>query len=191
MQRLLLRLPVRIGPFRPATALAVAVALLVLVVLLIARACSDGTQAAHDGRPPVTASSSAGASGSASIATDGDDGEGLDQPGDASPSVAPGQPAPTTVADAVATAWVQRTLPADRWLAGLRPWMTPAALDSLAEADPNSVPAERVTGTAQVILSDVSFAQCRVPLDFGSLRLRLLSQTDGRWLVDGIAWDRS
>lgn len=191
MRRLLRHLPVRIGPFRSTTVLAAAAAVIVAAVVIVARVVGGDTGPGRGDRPPAVAAASAGASGSPSVATDGDDGESLNQPVDASPSVAPGRAGPTSVAAAFAAAWVRRTLPADRWLAGLRPWTTPAALASLNRADPNGVPAERVTGAAQVVLSDVGWAQCRVPLDFGDLQLRLVGQPDGRWLVDGIAWTRS
>jgi hypothetical protein len=183
------RLPPRIGSFSTSSVIVVAVAVVIVVVLLVARACGSTNSPTRGGGRSAAAAS---ASGSASTGgdTDGADGAG-DQPPDASPSVAAGQAAPTVVAEAFAHAWVLRTLPGDQWRAGLQPLTTPAAFASLAGVDPLDVPAERVTGGAQIVLSDVGFAQCQVPLDFGSLQLRVLSQPDGRWLVDGIGWDRS
>ncbi len=188
------QLPPRIGPFRTSSAIAAAIAVLVVVVLLIARACGAGDDpgAGSDRSRTTGPAAPATSSSSAGTAIDGDDDDGAGaQPPDVAPSVAVGRPAPTAVAEAFAQAWVQRTLPGDQWRARLQPLTTPAAFASLTDVDPLGVPAERVTGHAKVVLSDAGFALCLVPLDFGDLELRLLSQPDGRWLVDSISWNRS
>jgi hypothetical protein len=56
--------------------------------------------------------------------------------------------------------------------------------------DPQNVPANRVTGEAKLIPQATAIAEVEIPLDAGTLRLRLVGP-DGRWHVDGIDWSRS
>ncbi len=122
--------------------------------------------------------------------TAADDGESVPLP---TPTLvtSPGAAAPDQVATAFATAWVNhRGVAADRWLAGLRPYATAALAAKLAGADPATVPADRVTGPAKLIPRAESFVDAAVPVDSGTLRLRLVA-TGGRWFVDGVDWERT
>ena len=57
-------------------------------------------------------------------------------------------------------------------------------------ADLAGVPAERMTGTAVLQDRGASYVEAASPVDSGTVRLRLLA-TNGRWLVDGVDWERS
>jgi len=104
---------------------------------------------------------------------------------------ASGAAAPEAVATAFATAWVHhRGVDAKQWLNGLRPHATAALVTKLTGADPEGVPADRVTGAVKLVPRGETFTEAAVPVDSGTLRLRLIA-TDGRWYVDGVDWERA
>jgi hypothetical protein len=47
-----------------------------------------------------------------------------------------------------------------------------------------------MTGPAVVQNRAAQFVEVTLPVDSGTVRLRLLS-TNGRWLVDGVDWERA
>ena len=127
--------------------------------------------------------------------TAGDDGvvesaPGTDPTAEPVVTVKPGTPAPLDVANAFAAAWLDRDATPERWYAGLLPHATADLAERLAGVDPSGVPAERTTGPANIIPRGEQFLEMVYPLDVGNLRLRLVAP-DGRWLVDGVDWERT
>lgn len=120
--------------------------------------------------------------------TAGDDGvEGPEET--ASPVVKPGTPDPVTVARAFATAWLHhRGVTAKAWHDGLVPHATAALADKLAGVQPESVPADELTGEPTQVPQADSLVEVTFPVDSGTLKLRLVAP-DGKWLVDGVDWD--
>jgi hypothetical protein len=176
MQRLLRMLGTRYG-------LALLAAVVVLAVVGVFRGVA-GTQPAPRSGPVPDA-------GSASPLP-ADDDDGLDTTeSPPAPVTSPGAPSPESVAASFATAWLHSTgVTADQWRRGLKPYATDALLTKLKDTDPAGVPAERITGPAELIPRDVGLVEAVIPVDSGRLRLRLLA-TDGRWLVDGVDWERA
>lgn len=108
-----------------------------------------------------------------------------------SPYVSPGTAAPAKVAKAFAQAWVDHLdVSADDWYAGLLPHCTENLAAKLSGVDPAVVPADRLTGDPTVIPYAENVVDVAIPVDSGRLRLRLTT-TDGRWLVDGVDWERA
>lgn len=108
-----------------------------------------------------------------------------------SPYVSPGTAAPSKVAKAFAEAWVDhRGVSADNWYAGLLPHCTENLAAKLTGVDPVVVPADRITGEPTLIPYAENVVDVAIPVDSGRLRLRLTT-TDGRWLVDGVDWERA
>ena len=110
-------------------------------------------------------------------------------------AVAPG---PSTYADDAAlraaastftTAWLQRNLPAAKWLDGLRPLATQRLIDNLTGVDPLDVPAIEAAGQPAVLLRSDLYAQVRVPIDAEAVLLGMVKQSDS-WLVDTVDQDR-
>lgn len=121
--------------------------------------------------------------------TAGEDGV-VSPPAAVQPVTSPGARPPEGVATAFATAWVShRGKDSTAWVGGLRPHATRSLVDKLVGVDPAGVPADRITGAAQVIPHGESFVEVAIPVDSGSLRLRLIAD-GGRWLVDGVDWAR-
>ncbi|HYN92778.1 MAG TPA: hypothetical protein VES42_02885 [Pilimelia sp.] len=122
--------------------------------------------------------------------TAGDDGVVASRPAPA-PVTSPGTAKPLSVARAFALAWLDhRDVPADTWHAGMLPHSTEALSRKLAGVDPAGVPADRITGAPTLIPLAESVADVNVPIDAGTLRLRLVAP-EGRWLVDGVDWVRA
>lgn len=121
----------------------------------------------------------------------GDDGEVEDAVEPApSPSLSASAADPSAVAMDFAQAWLHHAgVTPDRWLADLSPHATPALVAKLKGADPAGVPADRVTGAVQINTRDPSLVEASIPVDSGTLRLRLLVDK-GRWRVDGVDWER-
>lgn len=121
--------------------------------------------------------------------TPGDDGEVSPAPVP-QPVTSSGAATPDKVATAFATAWVDhRGKDSASWLRGLRPHSTSSLLDKLSGVDPVGVPADRLAGAVQLVPRGESFVEALVPVDSGLLRLRLIAG-GGRWLVDGVDWER-
>ena len=106
------------------------------------------------------------------------------------PSTGPGAAAPADVAADFARAWLAHDgVTGDQWRAGLAKYATPALLARLKETDPASVPASRIAGAVSLQSRGTTFVEVAIPLDNGLLQLRLLGP-NGRWLVDGLSWER-
>jgi hypothetical protein len=105
------------------------------------------------------------------------------------PSTSPGAVTPQAVAMSFATAWLHTDgVPAAAWRATLHPMSTARLDGELADADPQTVPAQRLTGPVALTDHASTYAQARVPTDAGTLILSLLA-TSGRWRVDAIDWN--
>ncbi|MFC0030713.1 hypothetical protein ACFFMM_14420 [Micromonospora chaiyaphumensis] len=120
----------------------------------------------------------------------GDDGVLSSPPAAVAPKTRPGEATPEQTAGRFTTAWL--TGPgstAEAWQSRLRPLSTPALLEKMTGADPETVPARRVTGAVTLRARTESFVEALVPLDDGRLRLELVAP-DGRWLVDAVDWER-
>lgn len=103
----------------------------------------------------------------------------------------PGTAAPAAVAFAFASAWVDhRGVSARKWYEGLRPHITENLAADLEGVDPQSVPADKISGRPELEAVGDGLADATVTADTGTLTLRLVGP-DGHWLVDGIDWDPS
>ncbi|MGC9670325.1 hypothetical protein ACNTMW_27750 [Planosporangium sp. 12N6] len=108
----------------------------------------------------------------------------------APPVTSPGAPEPAAVATEFVHAWLAHEgVTAEQWRAGFARYATPALRDKLKDTDPARVPAQRATGPVVLQNRAPTFVEASVPLDSGTVRLRLLA-TNGRWLVDGVDWGR-
>ena len=77
-----------------------------------------------------------------------------------------------------------------QWRQGFAKYVTAALLDKLKDTDPAGVPASRTTGPVTLHNRATTFVEAVVPVDSGTLTLRLLA-TNGRWQVDGVDWERT
>ncbi|GAA4460778.1 hypothetical protein GCM10023170_062440 [Phytohabitans houttuyneae] len=171
------------GLLRSRVGVALVLAIVVLGVVGAAKLLSDSS-----GAPP-------GLSGapkqpiltvSATIANDG-----LASPEPTpSPKISEGTAVPATVAEAFGRAWVNhQDVTAEEWYAGLLPHCTETLAEKLAGVDPAGVPADRLTGKPVLIPYADQIVDATIRVDSGLLRLRLTA-VEGRWLVDGIDWER-
>jgi hypothetical protein len=172
------------GLLRSRVGVALVLAVVVLGVVGAAKLLSDtrspepGLNGAPD-QPILTVS-----------ATLADDGLASPEP-TPSPKVSPGTAVPATVAKAFGKAWVShRDVTAEEWYSGLLPHCTEALAKKLADVDPAVVPADRLTGEPVLIPYADQIVDATIRVDSGLLRLRLTA-VDGRWLVDGIDWERA
>jgi hypothetical protein len=109
----------------------------------------------------------------------------------APPVTSPGAPEPATVAAEFTRAWLAHDgVTAEQWRAGFAKFATRALRDKLKDTDPAGVPAQRITGDVVLQSHSASFVEASIPVDSGTVRLRLLA-TNGRWLVDGVDWGRA
>lgn len=164
--------------------IALVLALLVLGVVGITRAVAGPYRATTLGPAvePSTSSSVDPTAGNDSVLTP-------DSP--ASPVTSPGAAEPATVATEFVQAWLNHTgVTAEQWRAGFARYATSALRNKLKDTDPAGVPAQRITGQAVVQDQAARFMEVSLPVDSGTVLLRLIS-TDGRWLVDGVDWERS
>jgi hypothetical protein len=168
-------------PVRPRTA--VAFALLAVVGLVVAIGKLLG------GDPPPTLPD-----GSSQISTI-DPTTGNDSVVNLDPSPSLKQPASGQQALSVATSfaenWINKNRSASSWRGSLQPLSTKTLTTELAGADPISVPAQRISGPATTEVHAETSADVIFPTDAGKLRLRLVFGAEGRWLVDGIDWERA
>lgn len=120
----------------------------------------------------------------------GDDGVATSEGPPSATSIS-GVPAPEKVAVDFASAWLRSTgVTSAQWVKGLEPFSTKRLLEQFKDADPTSVPAESIRGPATVRARDDQLVDVDIPVTPGTLKLRLLV-TNGRWLVDGVSWERS
>jgi hypothetical protein len=164
--------------------LAVIGVVLVVIVVGVARAVSGPQPFEAVGPPPPLqlSPSSSELLGDDSVAT---------SEGPPSVSVIPGVPAPEAVAMDFAQAWLRTNgVTSAQWVKSLEPYSTKRLLEQFKDVDPASVPAESVRGPATVRPRDSQLAEVDVPVTPGILKLRVLVSS-GRWLVDGVSWERS
>ncbi|WP_212828192.1 hypothetical protein [Catellatospora sp. TT07R-123] len=98
-------------------------------------------------------------------------------------------PEALALATSFAKNWIRHDRNAKEWLDALRPMCTDALVTELDGVDPVSVPANRITGTAHVEALADTYVEVAIPIDAGTLRLRLVAP-QGKWMVDGIDWER-
>jgi hypothetical protein len=109
----------------------------------------------------------------------------------APPVTSPGASEPATVATDFVRAWVNHTgVGPEQWRTGFARYATSALRAKLKDTDPAGVPAERMTGPVVLQNRAAEFVEASLPVDSGTVRLRLLA-TNGRWLVDGVDWERA
>jgi hypothetical protein len=163
--------------------MALMLALLVLGVVGITRAVAGPYQA-------TTVNPAVEPSFSSINPTPGDDSV-LTPDSPAPPVTSPGASEPAVVATDFVQAWLNHNgVTPEQWRAGFARYATAALRDKLTDTDPAGVPAQRITGEITVQNRAAQFVEASLPLDSGTVHLRLLS-TNGRWLVDGVDWERS
>lgn len=172
------------GLLRSRVGVALVLAVVVLGVVGTAKLVSDSAGAAPglNGAPdqPILTVS----------ATIANDGLAAPEP-TPSPKISPGTAVPATVAKAFGRAWVNhRDVTAEQWYTGLLPHCTESLAEKLAGVDPAGVPADRLTGEPVLIPYADQIVDATIQVDSGVLRLRLTA-IEGRWLVDGIDWERA
>jgi hypothetical protein len=134
-----------------------------------------------------------GSNGTAGVGTSPMPDDGLEGPPGSPVAVAtsPGAAQPQTVALQFTRAWLHHTgVSATDWHAGVARYATKALADKLDGTDPAGVPASQITGDGTIVNQEPSYTDISIPLDSGTISLRLIV-TDGRWMVDGVDWQRS
>lgn len=173
MGRLLHRLGLRYG-------IGLGLVVVVIVVIVVARWAGHSTGSLVQGRADgglVPSTSQIPDDGVASV------------PEPQPPSTSPGSATPQAVATSFATDWLRHTgVTAAGWRAALATLSTDRLDRELADADPQTVPADRITGPIALTDHAASFVVAEVPTDAGTLTLSLLA-TGGRWQVDAIDWE--
>lgn len=169
-------------PLRPRTVVALGLAGLVAVIVALGKLLGDAA-------PPVTSPVQPPmAAPSAVDPHEGDDGLVQLDP-TPSPMRASNGPQAISVATKFAQQWIKHDRSADAWLDSLRPHSTETLVAELDGVDPAGVPADRITGAARMEALADAFVEVVIPIDAGLLRLRLVAM-QGRWLVDGVDWER-
>lgn len=161
------------------------------LVLLIALVIGIGKAIGGPSRQPLVAGPAASTAPASPTATPPEDdgmGSAAPVPG---PSTSPGAPDPQTVALHFTTAWLNHTgVSAGVWHSGVAKYATTNLSTELDGTDPADVPTNRMTGQPTVIDHATSYVDVAIPCDGGTVTLRVLA-TNGRWLVDGVDWQRS
>jgi hypothetical protein len=162
--------------------IALLLTIVVIAVVAVMRSVSGPVDESVPGPPIAVSPSTTGPSlGDDSVATE-------ESP--PVPFTTPGAPQPETVALDFARAWVNHTgVSADQWRQALSRHATPQLMDRFRETDPAGVPADRIAGAVKLNARDNALIEATIPLDAGTLRLRLIG-SGGRWLVDGVDWER-
>lgn len=171
------------GFFRSRWIMALALAVIVVAIVALARIVAgpapDPVLNAGDNPAP-----------SISVEPHGDDSVTSTDP-PAAPKVSPGTPRPEAVAYAFASAWADHNdVSAKEWRNRLLPHATEDLSNRLSDTDPETIPADRVTGEPALTPIGDQLVEVRVATDAGELRLGLVAP-DGRWLVDTVDWQRS
>ncbi|GIH08352.1 hypothetical protein Rhe02_64190 [Rhizocola hellebori] len=168
-------------PVRPRTAIALALLAVVGVVIVIGKLIGgEAPQSFPDGSSQV----------STVDPTTGNDSVVNIDPSPSLKQQSSGQTA-LTVATAFAENWIKKNRSASAWRNSLQPLSTKTLTGELAQSDPISVPAQRLSGQATTEVHAETSADVIFPTDAGKLRLRLVFVAEGRWLVDGIDWERA
>jgi hypothetical protein len=120
-----------------------------------------------------------------------DDGDVGPSGSPAPPSISPGAASAQAVALSFAQAWLRHVgvTPQD-WHARLSRYTTKSLAERLNGVDPAGVPANSTTGDVTIIDQDPAYVDIAIPLDAGTLSLRVIP-VNGRWLVDGVDWQRT
>ena len=171
------------GLFRSRWIVAVALAVMVVAIVALARLLAgpapDRVLDAGDVPAP-----------SISVDPHGDDSVTSTDPPPA-PKVSPGTARPEAVAYAFASAWADHNdVSAKEWRNRLLPHVTEDLADRIGDTDPESIPADRVTGEPALTPLGDKLVEVKVATDAGELNLHLVAP-DGRWLVDTVGWKRS
>jgi hypothetical protein len=163
---------------------ALVLVVLIAIVVAIGRLLGGGN---HTGfttgpAPDVTAE--------ATTSPEPDDGDAIPSESPLPPPTSPGAPPAQAVALDFANAWLHHTgvTPA-QWFQGLSKYATKNLQDKLNGVDPAGVPANQTTGDPTLVDQEGSYANVAIPLDAGTLSLRLIVE-HGHWLVDGVDWQR-
>jgi hypothetical protein len=156
------------------------------VLLLVAVVVVVGRLAGHPARPLV----SNGASVPLPSATGPSDDGSVALPSAVPPVTSPGAATPQEVAREFADAWLRTDVSAAAWRSALDTHATARLAGELADADPQTVPATRVTGAFALTEHTSSWVEVAIPMDSGTLRLSLLAH-DGVWAVDTVDWSPS
>lgn len=166
-------------PVRPRTAIALGLLLIVAVVVAFGKLMGgQGPTASPDGTTPLSSV---------------DPTTGNDSVVDLIPTPSLGDARTTevlAVANNFAALWIDHDRPAKAWRDSLTPLCTKALTGELSGVDPESVPADRITGTASLEVHGDATVDVIIPIDAGKLRLRMVAQQNNKWLVDGIDWER-
>lgn len=173
MRTLLRRLGPRYG-------ISLGVLLLVAIVLVVAKLAG----------PPVAPLVTNGGPAAPPSATGPPDDGSVAVPSPGPPVTSPGAATPQTVATDFATAWLRTDVSAPTWVAAVTAHVTTRLAGELRDADPQTVPATRITGPLTVTEHTSAWVEIGVPMDGGTLRLSLLA-TGGVWAVDTVDWDPS
>ncbi len=162
--------------------IAVVIAVLVLAVVGIGRVVTSG------GGGPVLTNPSA----IPTVSADPKDDDSIIISETPAPvRTSPGTATPEAVAYAFASAWVDhRNVSANKWYDGLLPHATESLAGKLSGVDPESVPADRIVGKPSLVPVSDGLVDAVVTVDTGKVRLRLIAP-EGRWLVDGVDWERA
>ena len=153
------------------TGISIGLIIVIVAVLAVARFVDTG-RSTPSLRPPSDGWTPEAA------ADEGDDGPIID-------------PSPTytdndvvlAVATAFTTAWLNRALPPEAWLDGMRPHATPSLIDRLAGVDPLNVPADVTAGVARIRERTEQHAEVVVPIRAGEALALGLVLVEGQWLV--------
>lgn len=79
--------------------------------------------------------------------------------------------------------WARPTLGRNAWYTGVRPMVTPAYAQLLADTDPAHLPAHAAIGSPHLVSADTRVVVADVPTDVGLIRVTVAS-TGGWWLID-------
>ena len=79
--------------------------------------------------------------------------------------------------------WARPTLGRTAWHTGIKPVVTPAYAQLLADIDPARVPTHVATGSPRLVSADTAVVVADVPTDAGLIRVTV-ANTGGRWLID-------
>lgn len=72
---------------------------------------------------------------------------------------------------------------AQEWLATVRPYVMPEYQRNLASIDPANIPATELTGKPKRGKTTKGLVEVDVPTDADTIRVTVIAQPDGRWLV--------
>jgi len=163
----------------PRYGISIGVLLVVGTVLLVGRLVSHPSHSLlTDGKATLPAATGPSDDGSVAV------------PSVVPPVTSPGAATPQKVASEFAAAWLRTGISAGAWRAALDAHATQRLAGELADADPQTVPATRVTGALAVTEHTSSWVEVAIPMDTGTLRLSLLAH-DGVWAVDTVDWSPS